>query len=145
MTHRRVHIGEFLEQPVAVGPGIRIALALVVSLGGAAFFVVGLIFVFAEPNVPPPHPFAARALSGTLAVLGLGFLFVASRLVRRSAATRGILGPVARRNCGLIVGALALASALFSWQVQSIVFAVSAVFTGVFSYWLFRSAARSKS
>ena len=82
MSYEPESFRDLLEKEVTIGPVMRVLLAAIVILGGLVFILLGCLFLFLQPTVPPPHPVGAGLLSLIVAMMGLGFVWISSRLFR---------------------------------------------------------------
>jgi hypothetical protein len=124
-----------LERRVELSLPVRVALALVVAIGGSAFFLVGVTFLVRA--APAIYPLGAAVLSIVLAALGLGMLWLGLRLLRVRAASSSVLGSIARRRTSLVVGVLALCEFAVALQLRSPEHLLGSAWLVVFSYFLF--------
>ena len=95
--------------------------------------------MLAMPGQAVPHPVGASLLGLVTAGLGVGFLYVGTRLMRSRAVTSDFLGSHARTVSGLVAAALAVLMAVGAQLLEQDWFAVDAVFLGLFAYAIFRS------
>lgn len=77
---RYLLFGEGVKRELAVPRPIRLLLALIIGFGGASFVAIAAIFAISFSPQQLRSPLGAAALLLTLALMGLGFVYVAVRL-----------------------------------------------------------------
>jgi hypothetical protein len=135
---------EVLNRSIPVAPAVRIALAVVLLLGGAVLVLSVVLVLFAIPHRPVPHPTGALLVTVLVLGLGCGFFFVGVRLLRSRSRSGVLFSPRARTICGLLFGAAAIGMGVGAWWSDSVAPAIQAIAVALFSFLLFRSASSKR-
>lgn len=139
MTDPAAYLQRQTEDEVHLPRLLRVALAVVLLVGGGSFMVFGTALSLNLEQPTGQKPMTVLVLMALLVAPGFSFMYVGWRLLRIRKHTEHLFtrrsGRIAS-YCIIVVGVLML---VVSWFVSHIEYAAAGLFSLLMADWLFRS------